>query len=90
MIVMTDLKMVPRLHESVLNAGLERAGDFFSQASEDVKRVAHAIDRPQDTLDNGLVFVEEYTLETERGQGRIYLTKSVYCQYKAKIHSAVQ
>ncbi|KAB7499197.1 Transcription factor SPT20-like protein [Armadillidium nasatum] len=47
---------------------------FYQKVTEDVKRLAQPLERLQDTKDSSLDVVEEYTLETERGQGRIYLT----------------
>ena len=48
---------------------------FVQKTQDDVINMARLLDKPTDLVDNSLVFVEEYTLETERGQGRIYLTK---------------
>ena len=48
---------------------------FYSSISEEVVKSAKAYERPPENADNSLVFIEEYTLETERGQGRIYLTR---------------
>ncbi|XP_076065964.1 uncharacterized protein LOC143039600 isoform X2 [Oratosquilla oratoria] len=48
----------------------------------DVMKVARAYEKPRDVSDNSLVFIEEYVLETEWGQGRIYLTKLTISQRK--------
>ena len=67
-------------HDKISPSGIvqEDAGKlnkFYLSISEEVNKNARAYERPPDITDNSLVFIEEYTLETEKASGRIYLTR---------------
>ena len=50
---------------------------FMNKVVEDVQKSAKVKEKPPETDDNSLHFVEALTLETEKGAGRLYLTKWV-------------
>ena len=52
--------------------------NFRQKVLQDVLKAAIVPEKPPESVDNSLVFVEEWTLETERGGNRIYLTKYVF------------
>ena len=55
---------------------------FYAKIAKEVSEAAHPIKRREECSDNNYAFIEEYTLETERSQGRIYLTKLVNDGYR--------
>lgn len=76
----TEQTMGPVASE-LFGGSIPNLGEFMAAVVEEIYKHAKQLERPLDTSDNSLHFLEEYTLETEKGQGRIYLTRSILADF---------
>ncbi|KAA0200412.1 hypothetical protein HAZT_HAZT002170 [Hyalella azteca] len=72
--IISDQTLGPNSSE-LFGGAIPSIKDFMDNVIEEVQKHAKPVERPPESGDYSLQFIEEYTLETEKSQGRIYHTK---------------